>query len=168
MANIIVTGSVATGKTTLAKALAKKLHYTYLDANTLINKHKEVVTGYDTLRKTKEIDTKRLNKILLEEIKKSKKGTIIDSHLSHYLPAKNIDLCIVCKCSLKTLKKRLKQRNYSKLKIRENLDAEIFDVCLTEALEAGHNVQIAQTEKSLNKELTRLSQIIQRKNTPRH
>ena len=47
--------------------------------------------------------------------------------------------------SLKTLKKRLEKRGYSKEKVRENLDAEIFDTCRIEALEAGHNVEVIYT-----------------------
>jgi broad-specificity NMP kinase len=46
---------------------------------------------------------------------------------------------------LKKLKKRLEKRNYSKSKIRENLDAEIFDVCLVEAKEKGHKIKVIET-----------------------
>ena len=151
---IIVTGSVASGKTTLAERLSKKLNFEYLDANKIINKISE---GYDKKRKSKIVDVKKLNKNLIKEIndfkslnkktnikknnKKIVKGLIIDSHLSHYLPKRYVDLCIVTKCDLKKLEKRLKKRGYSKEKIRENLDAEIFDVCLNEAKELGHNVK---------------------------
>ena len=43
------------------------------------------------------------------------------------------------------LKKRLEKRGYSKQKIRENMDAEIFDVCLNEAKEEGHKIKIVRT-----------------------
>ena len=147
---------MGTGKTTVAKTLAKKLHFIYLDVNGLIKKNKSVVVNYDELRKTKEIDVNKLNKILLTLIKENKKGIVIDSHLSHYLPSKIVDICIVCRCNLKTLKKRLEKRKYSSLKIQENLEAEIFDVCLVDALEAGHNVEIIQTDKNMNQQLNNL------------
>ena len=78
---------------------------------------------------------------------KTKKNLVIDSHMSHCIPSKYIDVCIVTKCNLKVLKKRLEKKGYSKEKVRENLDAEIFDVCLTEAEEAGHKLLIVDTTK---------------------
>ncbi len=146
MKTIIVTGSVATGKTTLAKTLSKKLNYNYVDLQGLIKKHK-LFDSYDKKRKSKVVDIKKLNNFLIKQINESKKpgkynGIIIDSHLSHYLPDKYVDLCIVTKCSLKVLEKRLKNRNYSKEKIRENLDAEIFDICLEEARKNKHKIRV--------------------------
>src|SRR3989338_6316314 len=139
---IIVTGSVGTGKTTLSKKLAKKLNFRYLDVNETIKEY-NIAEGYDKKRKTKIVDVKKLN----NEIKD---GVIIDSHLSHYLPKKYVDLCIVTKCDLKILKKRLKRKKYSESKIRENLDAEIFDICLSEAKESRHKVIVIDTTKGIN------------------
>ena len=72
---------------------------------------------------------------------------MIDSHLSHYLPPKYVSLCIVTKCELKNLEKRLKKRGYVQTKIRENLDCEIFDICLNEAKENKHKIKIVDTTK---------------------
>ncbi|MBU90171.1 hypothetical protein CMO94_01410 [Candidatus Woesearchaeota archaeon] len=83
-------------------------------------------------------------------VKNIKKGIIIDSHLSHYLPKKYVDLCIITKCDLKALKNRLKKKKYSGNKIRENLDAEIFDVCLNEAKENKHKIMSVDTTKGIN------------------
>jgi len=152
MKTIIVGGTPGTGKTTLAKRLAKKLNFHYLDVNKIIEKY-NISEGYDKKRDTKIIDTKKLNLALTKEIrnfKQSKEGIIIDSHLSHYLPKKYVDLCIVTKCNLKEMENRLKKKKYSKSKIRENLDAEIFDVCLNEAKENRHKVIVIDTTKGLN------------------
>ena len=51
---------------------------------------------------------------------------------------------IIVKTSLKNLKKRLEKRGYNKLKVRENLEAEIFDVCFEEAKELGHKVEVVE------------------------
>jgi len=146
---IIITGSIATGKTTLAKKLCKKKNYHYLDVNKVIQQYK-LAEGYDEKRKAVIVDTKKLNKKLINIIKTHQKqgmlkGIIIDSHLSHYLPKQYVDLCIVTKCNLKKLKKRLQKRKYGKQKIRENLDCEIFDICLQEAKEKGHKIKIIIT-----------------------
>lgn len=187
---IIVTGTPGTGKTALSKELAEKTGCLRLDVNEIISKYM-LSEGYDKKRETKIIDTKKLNKALIKEIKlykkliqnnirkasmpkkpnkksyngrgikkkkkiindkikKIRKGIIIDSHLSHYLPAKYVDLCIVAKCDLNELKKRLKKRRYGEDKIRENLDAEIFDVCLTEAKENNHKIFVINTTKGIN------------------
>lgn len=153
---IIITGTPCTGKTTLAKKLAEKLKYKLIDVNRIIKKYK-LYEIYDKERDTLVVDIKKLNNVLIKEINKHKNkktrrnGMLIDSHLSHYLPKKYADLCIVTKCSLKELEKRLKKRRYNTKKIRENLDCEIFDVCLTEAEEQGHKVVIVNTDKKINR-----------------
>ena len=146
MKTIIITGSVCSGKTSIAKEIAKEKNYTYIDINYLIKKHK-LYDYYDKKLKTYIVDIKKLNKFLIRLIKDSSKSRVIDSHLSHYLPSKYVDLCIVTKCNIKELKKRLEKRKYSKQKIRENLDAEILDVCLIEALNNKHKVKVIDTSR---------------------
>ncbi len=149
---LIVTGTPGTGKTTLAVKLAKKLNFHYIDINKVVSKH-NLSEGYDRKRKTKVIDAKKLNKELIKEIgnyKGTEKGVIIDSHLSHYLLKKYVDVCAVTKCDLKELEIRLKKKRYSKDKIRENLDAEIFDICLNEAKENRHKIVVVDTTKDIN------------------
>src|SRR3989339_1878438 len=142
---ICISGSVGTGKTTIAKSLAQKLKFKCVDINMLIKKNK-IYSGYNKKLETYEVDVKKLNKFLVLYIK-GKDNLILDSHLSHYLNKKFIDYCIICKCDLKELKKRLEKRKYSKEKIRENLDAEIFDICRTEAEQKGHRIKVIDTTK---------------------
>lgn len=144
---IICSGVPCTGKTFISKLIAKKYKLKYIDVNKLIKENK-LYDSYNKKLKTYEISIKKLNKFLIKLIKKEK-NLIIDSHLSHYLPKKYVDLCIITKCDLKTLKKRLEKRKYSKEKIRENLDAEIFDVCLNEAERKGYRIKIIDTTKGL-------------------
>ena len=152
---IIVTGSVGSGKTTLAKKLSKFLDFKYIDVNTIIKKN-ELSEGYDKKNMCDVVDVKRLNKYLIKLIKSINIGIIIDSHLSHYLPKKYVDLCIVTKCNLKELKKRLKKRKYSEGKIKDNLEAEIFNVCLEESKEQGHKTLIVDTTKGITKDVLSL------------
>jgi len=144
---MIVTGTPGTGKTTVAKKLAKKYKAEYIDVNVII-KDNGLRESYDKKRKSYVVDINKLNKVLAKIItiaRKHKKSLIIDSHLSHYLPPKYVDCCYVTKTSLKTLKKRLQKRGYSKQKVAENMQCEIFDICLMEAQEAGHKVKIITT-----------------------
>lgn len=143
----IVTGTPGTGKTTVAKRIAEKQRAVYIDVNEVI-KHNKLKEGYDKKRKAAIIDIKKLSKVLIQIIKEARKkgiSLVIDSHLAHYVTPKHIDLCVVTKTSLKKLKQRLKKRGYHKAKREENIECEIFDVCLIEAQEAGHKVKIITT-----------------------
>ena len=167
---ICVTGVPGTGKTTLSKKIAKKLNYYYIDVNKLISKYK-LSENYDKKRRTKIVDVNKLNYFLISEINSIKNkssnqksnndiqlknkikkynGIIIDSHLSHYLPKKYVDFCIVTKCDVKKLNRRLKNKKFHKEKIKENLEAEIFDICYNEAIEGKHKVITVDTTKGFN------------------
>ncbi len=140
---VIVTGTPGTGKTTLAKRLARDLGYSYLDASAL-----KVRAGYDRVRRCRIIPEKALRQRLVLAVMSGKKPLVIDSHMSHILPCRYASVCIVTKCSLRTLRRRLHKRGYSHRKIRENMDAEIFSVCEAEAAEAGHRVITVETTGS--------------------
>ena len=144
---IAITGSPGVGKSTLAKYLVKRLKFDRLD---LHHYYKRISTGYNHSKQSYDVDYDKFENIVKEKIMLSKKGLIIDSHISHLLPSKLVDICIVLTCSnLKKLETRLKRRNYSNKKVKENLDAEIFQVCLMEAKEKRHNILVFDTAAKL-------------------
>ena len=148
---IIITGTPCTGKSTLAKALARKLGYKRVD---LHHYYKTISSGYNKKKQAYDIDKKKFIAFVKKKLSPTKTGLIIDSHISHLLPSKIVDLCIVLTCSnLKLLQKRLKKRKYSKEKIRENLDAEIFQVCLLEAREQKHKIIVFDTSKDTSQKI---------------
>ena len=156
MKTIIVTGTPCTGKSTLSKKLVKylqRLQVKLLDVNLIINKH-GLKWSYEKSRDTYIIDTKKRNKILIDYITKEKKAKtaylIIDSHLSHYLPSKYVNLCIITTCNLKKLQSRLRKRNYGLAKVRENLDAEIFEIIYHEAKQLHSKLVKIDTTKGIN------------------
>ncbi len=148
MACIIVTGTPGTGKTTIAKEIARKLKFKYIDANDIIKKEK-LREKYDKERDTYIVNERKLAKALVE-IAKKEKNVIIDSHMSHFMPKKYVGLCIVTKCKIPELKKRMRKRGYNELKTKENIDAELFDICLNEAYEFGHDLLVIDTTKKKN------------------
>ncbi len=156
---IIITGTPGTGKSTLAKELAKKLGYERLE---LHNYYQRLSAGYNQEKCSYDIELKRFIALVKEQLRRIRKsgkakGLIVDSHISHLLPKRMVHLCIVLTCSdLKKLHRRLRKRRYRKKKISENLQAEIFQVCLLEAREKGHKIIVFDVCK------TSFSQIISR------
>ena len=150
---LAVTGTPGTGKTAIAKKLSLVLHYEYISGSELI-KTAKLARGYDKKRRVPIVEaslfTREVLKLAKSIAKTGKKGVIVDSHMSHFLPSKRVFACIVASCSLKTLARRLTKRGYSSSKLRENLDSEIFDICLTEALEMGHNVVKVDTTQKVD------------------
>ncbi|MFH1181577.1 MAG: adenylate kinase family protein [Candidatus Woesearchaeota archaeon] len=151
MKTILLTGTPGTGKSFVAKKLSLFLHYKYFDIGKFV-KDAKLYSSYDKKRSCYVVDERKLaralSKVRQNALKKGEKGLILDSHMSHYLPSKYANACILTFCSLKTLKERLTRRGYSSSKVRENLDAEIFDTCLTEAAERGHKVLLFSTTKT--------------------
>lgn len=146
---LILTGTPGTGKTTLAKMLAERYGYHHIEVNTLI-KQRKLGKQYDRKRHCSIIDIQKLNRHLLQIIlwaKHEKIKAVIDSHLSHYLPPKVVDRCIVVNCDLKVLKRRLVKRGYAKAKVAENLECEIMGICEQEAREMGHKVRTVDGSK---------------------
>ncbi len=142
---LIITGTPGTGKSTLAKKLAGKLGFNRLD---LHHYYHQLATRYNRQKHCYDVAPQKFTRLVQEKLSSSPKGLIVDSHLAHHLPQKLVTLCLVLTCSdVKQLQRRLKKRTYPPQKIRENLDAEIFQVCLEEAQEQGHPIIVLDTGK---------------------
>jgi adenylate kinase len=148
---IIFTGTPGTGKSTLAKKLSLSFKKELISISDFAKEH-SLFNKYNKKYQTYDININRLIKELQNELKKKKDIIFIDGHLSHYLPKKEVILCIVCKTELKELKKRLEKRKYNSKKINENLMCEIFEICQNEAIENKHNIKIIDCTNKNKKE----------------
>ena len=140
---IVITGTPGTGKSTLAKLLTQKLKLPRLD---LHHYYQQLSVKYNTQKKCYDLDYAKFEKLVQQKLQNHPNGLILDSHVAHHLPKKLVKLCIVLTCSnLKILERRLKQRKYPAQKTKENLQAEIFQTCLLEAQQQGHNLIVFDT-----------------------
>jgi len=139
---IIVSGTPGTGKTSIAKKIAKHYRYEYIH----IGDEDEYIISEDDV---KIIDIEKMNKWI--EKKQEDKNLVIDSHLSHHYPPEKTKTCIITRCDPIELKHRLKQRKYSTRKTQINLEAEAMDLILQEALAQGHKVyELNTTHRTIN------------------
>ena len=119
---IALTGTPGTGKSTVAEELARR-GYLIIKVNDTIGPY---VLEQDTERDARIVDTDRWSAEFPHQ------EGIVEGHLSHLLPA---DKVIVLRCRPDILKKRLIMRGYHPEKVEENVEAEMLDVILVEALE---------------------------------
>lgn len=137
---IIVTGTPGVGKTTYAQRLGEELERPVLSISDLLAQA-GLASEWDDVHKCFLVDVDALEEVLVERAQANNQ-VIIEGHLAHEIPPGFVERCVVIKCSLPVLKKRLEARGYSEDKVRENLDCEIFDVCFSDALERGHAPEV--------------------------
>ena len=150
---IVVCGAPCSGKTTLAKILVKKLDAIYIGLDEVKKIDKAIVIGYDEERKVEIIDEDKYSDAVARIIKKSKKPVVIDLHFAYEVDPKFVDLCVVCRCNLKELRRRMEERGYPEKKIRENLEAEIFEEFGTGAREKGHKIIEVNTTSPIDSKI---------------
>lgn len=132
MSRVCISGTPGTGKSEIARLLAERLGWKMVELNKLA-KDKGCIAGYDEKRDCKEVDVKKLAK----EVEKMEGSLVLESHFAHYMPC---DAVFMLKVDPEELKRRLEKRDWKEEKIKENLEAEITEVCKSEALEEGRKV----------------------------
>ena len=169
--HLAVSGTPGTGKTALAKLIAKRLGIQYISLTDLILAH-NIADKYDRRAKTYDVSVKKLELLLRRVLfgglhdsdhlggrsrnYRANQSYVLDSHLSHLLSAKLVDVVIVCRCDISVLNRRLIAREYSKQKVKDNMDAEIFNVCATESMENGHPTLEINCSKKTSEEKIKL------------
>lgn len=129
--NIVVTGTPGVGKTAHCEVLAERTGLRHISVNQIV-KDKECHEGWDEEYQSWIVDEDKLLDALEEEVASG--GCIIDWHGCELFPERWIDLVAVLRAETSTLYDRLKARRYPEKKLQENMDSEIMDVLLEEAL----------------------------------
>lgn len=127
---IALTGTPGTGKTSISKVLQEK-GFEVVDLNRIACE-KDFLIGTDKKRDSKIVDIDKINRYI-EKNYIGKDVVIVEGHISHLL--KIVDKVIILRCHPKQLEKNLSKRRWKKKKINENVEAEILDVILCEAVD---------------------------------
>uniref|UniRef100_A0A7J2TIT8 Putative adenylate kinase n=1 Tax=Archaeoglobus fulgidus TaxID=2234 RepID=A0A7J2TIT8_ARCFL len=128
---IALTGTPGTGKTSVAEEL-KKRGYKVISVREFAEIHR--------------CAKKAGNEIIIdiERLSKHRFDGIIEGHLSHLLKP---EMAIVLRCNPLVLKKRLLERGWDYEKVMENVEAELIDLILVEAIENCEKVFEIDTTK---------------------
>ena len=125
-----LSGTPGVGKTSVSAELRSR-GYTVVDANEHLRSH-GLLGEKDEARNTYNVDMEAFNSSL-EEFRTADETIFLDSHLSHQCDCSRI---IVLRCHPDVLAQRLRARGYSEAKVRENVQAEVLDVILCEAVDS--------------------------------
>jgi adenylate kinase len=143
---LLITGTPAVGKTTLAKKLAEKLGVQYVNLTDLSEKE-NLALALDKQRDTTVIDEAKMRRKLKTIIEKSEADLVIDGHYAAAVtPKALVTHVFVLRRNPKELRDFMRKRGYSESKQDENLAAEILDVCLVEALQKQEKQTICELD----------------------
>lgn len=151
---VAITGTPGCGKTTISKLVSKRTGLKHVNINRLI-KSKKLYSSYDRKRKAYIADMKKIRAYV-----KKLDDVVLDSHLSHDL---NPDIVFVLRCQPYELEKRMKKRRWRKMKIEENIEAEIIGTISWEARKRKRVFEIDTSEKTPLQVAKRIESIIKGK-----
>lgn len=134
---VAVTGTPGTGKTTATDLVNTELSVIHLND---VIRDEALVHGRDPERETLVADLEGLQSWLGE-----RDDLLIESHLAHQLPA---DRIIVLRCHPAELEGRLQEREEPSATIEENVESEILDIILAEAVEEHGRAAVYEIDTS--------------------
>lgn len=165
---ILITGTPAVGKTTTAKALAAKLDAVYINLTDFAKTH-NLILSEDNERGTLIVDEEKIREQLKETIDASdKQNIIVDGHYAAAVtPQECVAQVFVLRRNPKELKTLMEKKGYTGSKMWENLQAEIIDVCLGEAVEvhAGRVCELDVTGKTTEQIVTDIVDVLEKRKT---
>jgi adenylate kinase len=132
---IILTGTPGVGKTVLAKLLAKRTGFRFLSLGDLV-KREGLHKGFDRRASSYIINEPAVRKRLEDYFEDHRaKGVVFETHsIGSFLHRTRGMVAVVLRLDPVALAKRLRARKWPRLKIWENVEAEMIDVSLYDSL----------------------------------
>jgi adenylate kinase len=163
---ILITGTPAVGKTTLATELARTFNAAYINLTELAKKE-NLIKAEDTQRDTLIIDEPKMRRKLTQIIKTAETDIVIDGHYAAAVTPKKLATHVfVLRRHPAELREFMQKRGYTPAKTDENLQAEILDVILVETLRMHpkeHVCELDITGKTLQENLAAVIAILEGK-----
>jgi len=161
---VALSGTPGTGKTSVS-ILLQDLGYEVISLNEIAFK-KDFINGFDKKRKSNLLDIKKINNYIKNNFKNDN-IVFVEGHASHFLKcAKKV---IILRCKPEKLIKRLTKKGWNEGKINENIDAEILDIILCEAVELHDEddiFEINTSKKTINSVLKAIIEIVENEFKP--
>jgi len=143
---ILLTGVPGVGKTTIAALLSERLKGVHINLSEL-TLAEGLVTGYDSIRETSIVDLERMTTRLMEIIQEGRDPLVIEGHFSQdVVSPERVSNVFVLRRAPWRLKDELESRGYNPEKVKENVEAELLDVCLVEAIEAYGKEKVCELD----------------------
>ncbi|WP_456478695.1 adenylate kinase family protein [Geoglobus ahangari] len=141
---LAITGTPGVGKTSVAEVLRSR-GYRVLHLN-------EIAEHYGCLEEDGEEKLVDLEALVERFSEDDFSADFVEGHLSHHIARR----CVVLRCNPVELRRRMEGKGWSEEKIAENLEAEIIDYILVEALEVCEEVHEIDTTGKTPEEVTDL------------
>ena len=135
--NLCITGTPGCGKTSLASELCRHSPgLTYVDLGKEI-KERSLFSEWDDEMNASILDEDKVIDFLQQLVAEHKQGgLIVDFHSVGFFPSELFAGAVVLRTDTDKLWDRLSARGYTEAKVKENVEAEIFQTSLEEAVEA--------------------------------
>ena len=145
---VVITGTPGVGKSTIGRLLAERVGAQYVDLGRLV-RDRGLYVGVDEEDGSLIVDLK----LLADEVSRLAGSTdgwvVLEGHYAHQVAPKNaVYLVFVLRKNPHQLREELRSRGYREGKISENLEAEILDVCLWEAVELHGREKVYEVDVS--------------------
>lgn len=145
---ILFTGTPGVGKTSVSRLLASRLDGLYVNLGELVERE-NLVSGIDEKRGTLVADVDRVSRRLREIMDGSDRDIIVDGHYAiDVVPTKEVSLVFVLRRDPDELRRLLENRGFEGRKLKENLAAEVLDVCLWDAVRACGSDRVCEIDAS--------------------
>ncbi len=131
---ILITGVPGVGKTTVSRLLAESMGCQLVNISELAEVE-NLTTGFDSIRGTSVVDMEEMRERLTAIIEKADGPIVVEGHFAYdVVPPEGVSHAFVLRRSPWILKEELEARGYPGDKVWENVEAELVDVCLVEAV----------------------------------
>ena len=130
--NVLISGTPGVGKSTHAAELSTRLGLKYININEIANE-RNLYEGWDSELESKILDEETLLEEITADIKKG--GCVVDYHSCDLFPKSWFHGVFVLRTDNTILYDRLAKRGYNEVKMKNNIECEIFQELLEEARE---------------------------------